>query len=278
MPLRACLVALLTLFVLPAAGQEQPRYRWLEAPAARDLATSFAPPAGFSRAAVASDSFAQWLRHLPLKPDGAPVLLFDGRARADQYGAAAVVDIDVGRRDLQQCADAVMRLRAEWLHAANRQEALAFDFTSGDRYAYADWRRGRTPSVSGSMVNWIDRAPRPDDRAGLRAWLDIVFTYAGSLSLQRELRKVPDPATVAAGDVLIQGGSPGHAVIVLDVARDAASQTAVLLAQSFMPAQSIHVLRNPQGGAWFRLRKGHAIVTPDWRFAPDDLRRFAEPR
>ena len=261
MLLRTCLIALLALFVLPATAQEQPRYRWLDAPAARDLAASFAPPTGFARAAVVADSFALWLRHLPLKPDGAPVVLFDGRAR-----------------DLQQCADAVMRLRAEWVNAVGRHEALAFDFTSGDRYAYADWRRGRTPSISGSKVSWIERGSRPDDRAGLRAWLDIVFTYAGSLSLQRELRKVSDVATVAAGDVLIQGGSPGHAVIVLDVAHDAAGRPAVLLAQSFMPAQSIHVLRNPQGGAWFRLREGDAIVTPDWRFAPADLRRFAGPR
>ncbi len=117
--------------------------------------------------------------------------------------------------------------------------------------------------------------PRGNDHASLRQWLDLVFTYAGSLSLQRELKPVADVTTVQAGDVLIQGGSPSHAIIVLDVAHDERNRPAVLLAQSFMPAQSIHVLRNPSGGNWFVLSPGADIVTPDWRFLPGDLRRVA---
>ena len=51
----------------------------------------------------------------------------------------------------------------------------------------------------------------------------------------------------------------------------------MLLAQSYMPAQEIHVVRNPaapDGDPWFRVGDGPALVTPEWRFAWSALRRF----
>lgn len=45
----------------------------------------------------------------------------------------------------------------------------------------------------------------------------MVFMYAGTASLSKELRTVPY-TSLQAGDVFIKGGSPGHAVIVVDVA------------------------------------------------------------
>jgi hypothetical protein len=52
----------------------------------------------------------------------------------------------------------------------------------------------------------------------------------------------------------------------------------VLLGQSFMPAQSPHVLRGPDG-PWFRAPEARAsYATPEWRFPPGSLRRFpADP-
>jgi hypothetical protein len=55
----------------------------------------------------------------------------------------------------------------------------------------------------------------------------------------------------------------------------------MLLAQSFMPAQSIHVLRNPadgRGGAWYRAAFRGGLATPEWTFGVTDLRRFPEAR
>ena len=66
------------------------------------------PPSGFERTAAASGSFATWLRDLPLKPSGSPVKLYNGRDKAREDVHAAVIDIDTGARDLQQCADAVI--------------------------------------------------------------------------------------------------------------------------------------------------------------------------
>ncbi len=272
-------VGLTVALLLPAmARAETPvwmlDYRWLDRAPFRTLADSFAPPDGFLRVIAERYSFASWLRGLPLQLDGAPIVLFDGRQRTKQSGAAAIIDIDVGTRDLQQCADAVIRLRAEYRYARGHWNTLSFAFASGDRYAFADWLKGRVPKVSGNRVSWITTEPPKYQRGNLRQWLDIVFTYAGTVSLQRELKPVADITTVQAGDVLIQGGSPGHAIIVLDVARDERNRPAVLLAQGFMPAQSIHVLRNPSGGNWFVLSPGADIMMPDWRFTAKDLRRF----
>ncbi len=80
---------------------------------------------------------------------------------------------------------------------------------------------------------------------------------------------------VEGGDVFVQGGFPGHAVIVVDAAEDPNGRRAMLLAQSFMPAQSIHVLKNPAGGVWYDAAAGDP-ATPEWRFQAGHARRFRE--
>lgn len=252
-----------------------PAPEWLAGPALETLVDRFAPPPGFHRQTIADTSFGAWLRQLPLRPAGEPVRLYDGRVKPDQGGVAAVIDIDVGRTNLQQCADAIIRLRAEYLRATKRTD-IAFHFTSGDLYGYADWLAGRRPLVKGNAVSWMSVGPKPDTRRGFRSWLDIIFTYAGSVSLQRELVIVRDANTIEPGDVLIQPGMPGHAVLIVDVAVSAAGERRALLAQSFMPAQNIHVLKNPSGGVWYRIAGEKEIATPEWKFAPADLRRFPE--
>lgn len=104
-----------------------------------------------------------------------------------------------------------------------------------------------------------------------------MYSYAGTRSLENELIPVP-LADVRAGDVFIRGGSPGHAVIVMDVAQDATGRKVFMLAQSYMPAQEIHVLKNPanqDGNPWYAVDEiGEVLETPEWEFDVDELRRF----
>jgi len=171
---------------------------------------------------------------------------------------------------------AVIRLRAEYLYtnAADRQR-IAFNFTSGDRVAFARWAEGWRPVVAGNRVTWARNGARGMDRAQFAAYLEKIFTYAGSQSLERELVQVRDSAKVLGGDVFIQGGFPGHAVIVVDTAEDPNGRRVMLLAQSFMPAQSIHVLKNPAGGVWYDAAAGDP-ETPEWKFRAGHARRFRE--
>ena len=251
-------------------------YPWQPTTSPADtLAARIPPPAGYLREEAASESFGAWLRGLPLKPGRPEVRLFDGRLKNNQDAHFAVVNIDVGRGDLQQCADAVMRLRAEYLFARGRAERVAFRFTSGHPAEFARWARGERPVVRGSSVRWTAQAAPDDSHASFRRYLDVVFTYAGSSSLAGELKPL-DAAELAAGDVFIRPGFPGHAVLVVDTARDPRSGRRVfLLAQSYMPAQEIHVLRNPQEPhPWYALDFGDTLVTPEWTFTRRELRRF----
>src|SRR5690606_2451080 len=94
-------------------------------------------------------------------------------------------------------------------------------------------------------VSWALTAAGDTTYAGFRKYLTSVFTYAGTASLSREMKTRPLDE-LEAGDVFIIGGFPGHAVLVLDVAEDSRHEQKVfLLAQSYMPAQDMHVLVNP---------------------------------
>ena len=232
---------------------------------------------GFERPPVPDTSFASWLRHLPLKPANTRVMLYNGLPKNSQQVHHRVIDIDTGNRDLQQCADAVMRLRAEYLFSRRQDRAIHFNFTSGDVASFDQWKKGYRPIVSGNSVRWTKTALARRDYSLFRSYMNTVFTYAGSWSLQKELshRELHD---LNIGDLFIQGGFPGHAIIIVDKSYHPESQrTAVILAQSYMPAQDIHVLKNvrhPELGAWFIIGQDSKLYTPEWDFDWNDLHTF----
>lgn len=232
-------------------------------------------PEGYERVAVADGSFGAWLRELPVRKGRPPVHLYDGRPKANQTVHYAVLDVDVGDKDLQQCADAVIRLRAEYLFAGPCRDSIRFNFTSGDAAIWTEWRDGLRPVVNGNRVNWVQRGDADGGYPNFRSYLDTVFMYAGSASLEKELMPVEDPSKPEIGDVFIQGGFPGHAVLVIDVARNDAGERVFLLAQSYMPAQDIHILQSFEDiSPWYRARPEGVLSTPEWDFHYHDLRRF----
>lgn len=132
-------VALLSLIPRTSVAE---KYRWSHAEDDQPLETRFAPPSSYARLTASENSFTAWLRNLPLKPGRPDVLLFNGSKKNNQTAHLAVVDIDVGQQDLQQCADAVMRIRAEYLKSAGREADICFRFTSGDAARWTDWSQG----------------------------------------------------------------------------------------------------------------------------------------
>jgi hypothetical protein len=218
----------------------------------RPLEDAFPTPAGMTRVDVAPGSFGAWLRRLPLRPAGTPVRSYKGAEilAGDDPRLAAVAELDVGTRDLQQCADSIIRLHAEWMWDEGRARELDYALVDGTRIRF----RGRS-------------------RADFARYLVRVFADASTLSLDKYARKV-DRADVRPGDFFVAGGSPGHAVLILDVAEGKDGRRAALLGQGYMPAQDFHVLRGPDGSTWFSL-DGDVVATPFWKpFSWRNARRW----
>lgn len=239
----------------------------------------FLPPSGFFREVTPSNSFAFFLRNLSLKDYGSPVLLYNGRPKANQV-YESVIAMDIGKKDLQQCADAIIRLRAEYLYQEKKYDDIHFNLTNGFRADYRNWMEGNRIKVIGNSVKWEKIAEKRDDYETFQEYLETVFMYAGTLSLEKELISVDDYNDIKVGDVLIQGGSPGHAVLVFDVVVDKNTRNkAYLLGQSYMPAQEIHILKNLEGinnSPWYLIQEDDLIHTPEWTFSKKDLKRFSD--
>jgi Domain of unknown function (4846) len=211
-------------------------------------------PAGFTRVASQSHSFAGWLRKLGLKEDRT-VYLFDGNKKKNQLAQFAVLDVSVSNKNLQQCADAVMRLRAEYLFAEKRFDEIIFTDNEQGIYTFGP----------------------PFSRQHFMSFMEKVFGMCGSASLSKQLKPVADVNAIEAGNVFIRGGFPGHAAIVTDVASNAAGKKIFMLAQSYMPAQDIHVLLNPAGeniNPWYEVNDLDRIVTPEYVFYTTELKQW----
>jgi len=277
---RALTAVVLVLLATTARGDAppapRPRYGWLaEGTATTALAARIAPPPGFHRVVVGEGSFGAWLRDLPLRALGTPVRSFRGELlhEASDPRIAAVAELDVGSRDLQQCADSIMRLDAEWRYAAGHDDAISYAIGHGHALAWARWAAGERPTVGDrDRVTWARRGKPDGSHAALRAYLDVVFTWAGTASLDETTRRVPRNE-LRPGDFVVTGGHPGHAVLILDVAEDGAGHRRALLGQGFMPAQDFQVLAH-DGDPWFSL-DDDALATPFWpAFAWSALRRL----
>ncbi len=236
-------------------------------------------PAGYSRVSTTVNSFGNYLQNLKLKLDGSPVHYFDGRIKYNNNVYIAVIDMNIGNKDLQQCADAVMRLRAEYMYQNKMENKIHFTFTNGCRVDYCKWMQGYRIVFAGNKTNWVKKEDPSNTYESFLRYLDLIFTYCGTLSLSRELTKV-NYLDLKAGDVLIKGGSPGHAEIVMDVAQNKEGKKVYLLAQSYMPAQETQILTNPNNpdiSPWYELSVDKTeIITPEYNFTVSQLMRFKE--
>ena len=242
-------------------------------PMANNLAARIPAPQGYKRVDVTEGSFAHFLRNLPLKPAGSDLHYHTGQVKERKY-AGAIVDMDFGKNSNEQCADAIIFLRASYLWKTRQYAKISFCFTNGFKAEYAKWAQGYRIRNNNA---WVKTQKADYGYQSFRKYLNLVFQYAGTASLSQELKPIGRcwATDIQAGDVIIKGGFPGHAEMVVDVAENDKGERIVLLAQSFMPAQEIEVFP-----LWFSpSSNGTRLVTPAWTFYSPNantllLRRF----
>lgn len=268
----------------PALGTEQEELLGSETDTAASLLdesgmtleTRVKTPSGYERVSAEEGSFTQYLRTFPVKEAGAKVHLYDGSEKADQSGHAAVFDLPIENYDLQQCADSVMRVYAEYFWCSGQTGRIAFHFTNGFLAEYSKWRDGMRIQVSGNDVSWTASREYDDSYECFVQYLRTVFCYAGTLSMSAEAQDIT-MEELRPGDVFLQGGSPGHVVLVMDVCEDARGRKAFLLGQGYMPAQEFHLLKNGlhEEDPWYYEEElEYPFKTPGYTFQEGSLKRL----
>lgn len=214
-------------------------------PSGMTLDERFGAPEGYTKDEYQEESFGAFVRGYSMQKDGAKVQLYDGGKKFNQSSVAAVFSMTLGERDLQQCADSVIRMYAEYFYEKQEYERMNFHFVNGFECSYSKWMEGYRILVNGNDVSWQNSAQKDNSSESLEKYLNTVFSYASTISLNQECEEV-DFSEVQIGDVFIEAGSPGHVVMVVDVCTNKRGEKAVLLAQGYMPAQEFHVIRNPR--------------------------------
>lgn len=246
-----------------------------DVPAVDTVEQRFAAPPGFMRVKVEKESFGAFLRSLPLAAAGTPVKSFAGKTLYTSHpNIAAIVAMDIGNSDLQQCADSVIRMHAEWQWSIGKRDQHYT--TTGPEMFYANYVAGDRYVWTGGKLTLKKVLPSTASHESFRAWLDQVFGAANTGSLAREAKPI-EVKEMQPGDFVVMPGVPfGHAVLIVDLARDTKGRRVALLGQGFMPAQSFHILRRSPTENWFPIDEASGkLETPFWQPFPfSALRRL----
>lgn len=239
------------------------------------LETRILAPQGYERIPTQDNTLTSFLRTYPLKEAGSPVLLYDGSEKANQQAHIAVMKLPLENVDLQQCADSIMRIYAEYYYQTKQYDKISFHFVNGFEAKYSKWRQGYSISIKGNQVKWVKSQPQTSYQS-FQKYLRIVFSYASTLSMDKESTQI-SLSKIQVGDVFLKGGSPGHVVMIVDICEDKNGKKAFLLGQGYMPAQEFHILKNPSHSDdpwYYEDEVTYPFVTPEYSFQEESLKHL----
>ena len=128
-------------------------------------------PEGFHREEVETDSFAAFMENYALYKDGKKVKLYDKTLKQNQDAHVAVLKMKLVEGDLQQCADSIIRLYAEYFYQNKMYDKMNFHLVNGFACEFSKWAEGMRVSFSGSSTTWTQSAAANDDETVFEKYL-----------------------------------------------------------------------------------------------------------
>ncbi|KAA3654775.1 MAG: hypothetical protein DWQ10_17615 [Calditrichaeota bacterium] len=218
------------------------------------LSKRFPPPDGFTRVPVRSNSFAAFLRSLPVKPVASPVLDYKNRIVKDgaDTTVAAVVQLNIKGKKLEQCMDILQRLFAEYCIQSGQEKKIGFLLPDKTKFFWHEWREGWRPVRAKDKYPLQKIGHQARSRDTFEDYLKEIFYHSGTQTNYFGLKKIA-PAHVSIGDMLIKRGPRGHAVLITDMVENSEGIRMALFAQGDTPACQLHILQNTSGMPWIPL-------------------------
>ena len=237
------------------------------------LETRIKTPNGYEREESQDGTLTSFLRNYEMKDDLSPVLLYNGNEKGNQNAHVAVFKLPIENENLQQCADSVMRVYAEYYWNLGQYDKIKFYLTDGFLCEYSKWIEGYRVSFDGETKR-VKSASYDASYETFLKYLRIVFSYAGTASMENHESETISLPEMTVGDVILKGGSPGHVVMVIDECVNNEGKKAYLFAQGYMPAQEFHVIKNPlhSDDPWYYEEEmSFPLKTAEYTFSEENM-------
>lgn len=244
------------------------------------LETRINVPKDYQRVVAEEGSLAEFLRGYEMKPDGRKILLYDGSARWNQNNHVAVFTLPIENRDLQQCADSVMRVYGEYYYARGEYDKICFPMGGGFIGNFAKWSQGYRIRLEQEKLGWVKDEDCNSSYESFVKFMHLVFAYSGTLHMEEASTEI-SLKDAQIGDIFIKGGSPGHVVMIVDMCENKEGEKAFLFGQGYMPAQEFHVITNPRhkDDPWYYENEiVYPFHTAEYTFPEHSLKRLNNNR
>lgn len=245
-------------------------------PAGNNIEERIPVPEGYTRSIVNDGSFASFVRSYSLKADGSKVLLYNGTPKGNQSSHVAVFDLPIEAKDLQQCADSIMRLYGEYYYAKGEYNKIRFPMGGGFIGDFGKWSQGYKIGLEGNDLFWTRDVKNNSSYESFVRFMQVVFSYSGTQNMSAAAKSI-DIKDAKIDDIFIKGGSPGHVVMIVDVCENANGEKAFLLGQGYMPAQDFHVIKNPKHDKdpwYYESEIEYPLKTAEYTFPSECLKRL----
>ena len=240
------------------------------------IASRVIVPKGYKRIPYDENSFQTYIRNYPLKPFGAAIINYDGSEHFSQDGHFGILELQVAENGLQQCADVLIRLYAEYLWKHKKYETIGFEFTSGHYCSWLKYAEGYRPNIKGNKVTFVKKRSTDHSKKNFVRYLNLIYTYSGTLSLYNELDAVKHVDDLQIGDMVVSPGTPGHVAMIVDAMVNEEGVRRFVMMQGYTPSQSVSLLKN-EGSAmnpWYELKIEEPLLIPGYYFEKAQFMRF----
>ena len=233
-------------------------------------------PKGYYRMKYEEGSFQQFISNYPLKPYGSEIINYDGSEHFSQDGHFGILDLQVAENGLQQCADVLIRLYAEYLWEQGRYDDIGFEFTSSHYCSWLKYAEGYRPNIKGNKVTFVKKRSADHSKKNFVRYLNLIYTYSGTLSLYNELDRINDVKLLRIGDMVVSPGTPGHVAMIVDVIANEEGERRFVIMQGYTPSQSISLLKNEGSdmNPWYELKIEAPLLIPGYYFEKAQFMRF----
>jgi hypothetical protein len=160
------------------------------------------------------------------------------------------MDIDIKNRRLEQCMDILVRLYSEYRWQRGNPQQLLYPLPGGYFLAWKDWMNGWRPKFKSYHVS-MHKTQQPDSTFGnFESYLRTIYAESHTQQFFHAYVSV-DRRKLQVGDFIVIKGSKAHAVMIVDLAKDAQGSMKMLVGHGDTPACQFYLLSYKKDQPWF---------------------------